>query len=385
MIEKLKQLMLGYTFYDNTLYYWILAIGVAIGIYAVARIAKAIVIRQFRKLAEKTKNGWTENPVKIIDRIHPLFLLVAALFGGSMVLTLPGEVTSILGKVLFIAFLLQIGRLVSKIIELVIENYRNVKLEKNAAAVTMLSTTSLLSRILLWFLLLLLALDNFGVNVTTLLAGLGVGGIAVALAVQNILGDVFASFSIVLDKPFVIGDFIIVGDLMGTVEHVGLKTTRIRSLSGEQLIFSNDDLLRSRIRNFKRMYERRVVFSIGVVYQTPVEKVSAIPGMIKHIIEDQSTVRFDRAHFKEYGAYALNFEVVYWVLNPDYNIYMDIQQAINLGIYNKFEAEGIEFAYPTQLVYYQGQPAEEQEKPAQGEEHREEHREEHEQTSTEDA
>lgn len=347
--------MLDYPFYHNTVFNWILAVAVAIAVYFISRIIKAILMKQLNKLVSVAKNGWTENSVKIVDRIHPLFLLVVAIYSGTIILELPKNTTSVFQKVLFIALLLQIARVVSQAIESFIEHYRRARIERNAAAVTMLSSVSLLLRILMWVLLLLLALDNFGVNVTTLVAGLGVGGIAVALAVQNILGDIFASFSIVLDKPFVIGDFIIVDDHLGTVENVGLKTTRIRSLSGEQLVFSNDDLLRSRIRNYKRMYERRVVFTIGVIYQTPLEKVEAIPGMLKGIVENEQSVRFDRAHFKEYGAYALNYEIVYWVLNPDYNIYMDIQQAINLNIYKRFDQEGIEFAYPTQLLYFQGQ------------------------------
>ena len=292
---------LNYTVYNNTLSSWALAVGVMIGLYIVARLAKTIIIKQLRKFVSKEDNSWTNNSVKVVGRIHPAFLLIAAAFIGSTTLSLSETVTAILNKAFIIGVLLQVGRLLSQVIDSFIENYRTTKLEKNPAAVTMLSSVSLLLRIFLWTVLLFMALDNFGVNITSLVAGLGVGGIAIALAVQNILGDVFASFSIVLDKPFVIGDFIIVGDHLGTVEHVGLKTTRIRSLSGEQLVFSNVDLLRSRIRNFKRMYERRVVFSIGVVYQTPVEKVESIPGMIKAIVEDQNQVRFDRAHFKEYG------------------------------------------------------------------------------------
>jgi len=190
-----------------------------------------------------------------------------------------------------------------------------------------------------------------GVDITALIAGLGIGGIAVALALQNVLGDLFASLSIVLDKPFVIGDFIIVDDLLGTVEHIGLKTTRVRSLFGEQLVFSNSDLLNSRIRNYKRMHERRIVFSLGVTYQTPYEKLAAIPDIIREIIELQEQVRFDRAHFKEYGDFALEFEIVYYMLVPDYNAYMDTQQAINLALYERFEKEGISFAYPTQTLY----------------------------------
>lgn len=344
-------MILDYTLYYNSLSYWTLAVGVTIAAYLVAYLAKTIIIKQLRNIVIRADNNLTHNSVKVVERIHPIFLLLSAAFLGSTILTLPETVSVILRKIFFLAVLLQAGRLISQIIDSFIENYRTAKLEKNAAAVTMLSSASLLLRIFLWSILLILALDNFGVNITSLVAGLGVGGIAVALAVQNVLGDVFASFSIVLDKPFVIGDFIIVDDHLGTVEHVGLKTTRIRSLSGEQLVFSNDDLLRSRIRNFKRMYERRVVFSIGVIYQTPSEKIEAIPGMIESIIEAQPQVRFDRAHFKEYGAFSLNFEIVYWVLDPDYNLYMDIQQAINLQLFKEFQQQGIEFAYPTQSLY----------------------------------
>jgi len=200
-------------------------------------------------------------------------------------------------------------------------------------------------------LALLLALDNLGVNITALVAGMGIGGIAVALAAQNILGDLFASISIVLDKPFVINDFIIVGDYMGSVEHIGVKTTRIRSLSGEQIVFSNTDLLNSRVRNFKRMVERRVVFSFGVVYGTPAEKLEAIPGIVRGIIEAIDGTRFDRAHFAKYGDSSLDFEVVYFVVTGDYNVYMDIQQAINLAIYRSFEDEGLGFAFPTQTIF----------------------------------
>jgi small-conductance mechanosensitive channel len=200
-----------------------------------------------------------------------------------------------------------------------------------------------------------MVLDNVGIDVTALVAGLGVGGIAVALAVQNVLGDLFASLSIALDKPFTLGDFLIIDDYMGSVEHIGLKTTRIRSLSGEQLVFSNTDLLKSRIKNYGRMFERRVVFKIGVTYQTPRDKIELIPTIIREAIESQEPVRFDRSHFQAYGDFSLLFETVYYVLKPDYNLYMDIQQAINLEIHRRFEQESIEFAYPTQTLILQGQ------------------------------
>ena len=222
--------------------------------------------------------------------------------------------------------------------------------KENQFSKTSLVVLGYLGKLLLWSIVVLVALDNLGVNITALVAGLGVGGIVVALAVQSLLADVLASLSIVFDKPFVIGDFIVVEDFLGTVEYIGLKTTRIRSLSGEQIIISNNDLLRCRIRNYKRMTERRVVFHLGVIYQTTHEKLSHINSIVRDIIESKENVRFDRVHFKEYGDWSLIYEVVYYVLSQDYNLYMDIQQKINLDLFRKFQEEGIEFAYPTNTV-----------------------------------
>jgi small-conductance mechanosensitive channel len=232
-----------------------------------------------------------------------------------------------------------------------LESYRKREMQEDPATATTVSALGFVGKLLLWTAVLLLALDNLGVDITTLVAGLGVGGVAVALALQNILGDLFASLSIVLDKPFVLGDFVIVDEHLGNVEYIGLKTTRVRSLWGEQLIFSNSDLLKSRLRNFGRMFQRRIVFSIGVTYQTPRAKLEAIPGILREAVEAQEQTRFDRSHFKAYGDFAITFETVYYVTVPDYNTYMDIQQAINLRIHERFEQEAIEFAYPTQTLF----------------------------------
>ncbi|MBE3116500.1 mechanosensitive ion channel family protein, partial [Candidatus Bathyarchaeota archaeon] len=230
------------------------------------------------------------------------------------------------------------------------------RMDHDSSSTTTITFLGFVARLILWAIILLLILDNLGINITGLVAGLGIGGIAVALALQNILGDLFASLSIVLDKPFVLGDFVVVDALSGTIEHIGLKTTRIRSLEGEQLIFSNNDLLKSRIHNYKRMSERRIVFGFGVVYQTPLEKLKAIKKIVSEVIAKNEKARFDRAHFKEYGDSSLNFEVVYYVTGPDYNIYMDVQEAINLEIFRRFAEEGIEFAYPTRTIYIQHEP-----------------------------
>ena len=217
---------------------------------------------------------------------------------------------------------------------------------------TTVRAVSMAARLALIVIAAILILDNLpGVEITALVASLGIGGIAIALAVQSILSDLFASLSIILDKPFVLGDFIVIDDFMGSVEYIGLKTTRVRSLSGEQLVFANSDLLQSRIRNFKRMAERRVVFTLGVTHRTPAEKLAAIPAWIADIVTAQDMVRFDRAHFQGFGDYALRFEIVYYVLDPDYNRYMDIQQAVNLAIFEKFRAESIDFAFPTRTIH----------------------------------
>ncbi len=203
----------------------------------------------------------------------------------------------------------------------------------------------------IWVIALLFLLDNLGVKISAVVAGLGVGGIAVALAAQAVLGDLFGYFVIFFDKPFAIGDFIVVGDKMGTVEYIGIKTTRIRVLGGELLIFSNKDLTNSCVHNFRKMEKRRVVFKLGVTYQTSAEKLKAIPLMVKAIITQQQDATFDRGHFATYGDFSLGFEFVYYVNGADYAKYMDIQQAVNLEIFESFEMEKIEFAYPTQTLF----------------------------------
>ncbi|NQT00098.1 MAG: mechanosensitive ion channel family protein, partial [Candidatus Omnitrophica bacterium] len=206
-------------------------------------------------------------------------------------------------------------------------------------------------KVLIWALAIVFFLDNLGFKISAVIAGLGIGGIAVALAAQAVLGDLFSYFAILFDRPFEIGDFIIMGEYLGTIEHIGIKTTRIRSLSGEQLVFSNTDLTKSRLRNYKRMGKRRVVFKLGVTYQTALKQLQIIPGVIEDIVKGIKETTFDRAHFSSYGDFSLVFEAVYYVMDRDYNKYMDIQQEINFAIKKEFEARGIEFAYPTQTLY----------------------------------
>jgi len=337
------------TFYGNEIQRWLIALGVAAGTLIVLWLIEQILIVRVQRLARKTQTAIDDVMIGSLRNTKLLYLLVVSIFAGSLWLDLEPNVRSVILQAVIIATLIQGGIWVNAGLQIWLEHYR--KVEEDGANRTTMNALSFIGRLLLWVMIFLLVIDNLGVDVTALVAGMGIGGIAIALAVQNILGDLFASLSIVLDKPFVNGDFVVVGDMAGSVEHVGIKTTRVRSISGEQLVFSNSDLLQSRIRNFGRMHQRRVVFSLGVTYQTPAEKLERIPSLIRAAIEAQELVRFDRSHFASYGDSALNFETVYYVESSDYTQHMDILQAVNLQIYRTFEEEGIEFAYPTQTLF----------------------------------
>ena len=340
-----------WTFLNNDMRAWLLATLVAVAVYAGANLLRRLVIRNLTALSKRTENEADDLVADALRRTKTFFLLFISLYAGSRVLVLSGSAATALRFIGVIVVTVQAAVWGTVIINTMIRRQMARRVEEDAATATTINALGFVVRLTFYALLILLGLSNLGFDVTALIAGLGIGGIAVALALQNILGDLFASLSIVLDRPFVIGDFIVVGDMSGTVEYVGLKTTRVRSLSGEQLVFANGDLLSARVRNFKRMYERRIVFRLGVTYQTPRAQLEQIPAMIRTAIEAQENVRFDRAHFASYGDSALMFEVVYIVLLPDYNVYMDVQQAINMEIHRAFEVAGIEFAYPTQTIF----------------------------------
>ncbi len=339
--------------FGNMVEDWAAAFGIFTALLVLAFFLRRLITKQLNKLSERHEGLFLPILLALVRRTKWLFIIILVLFISSVVLILPEKAQHILQSIVIVTLLIQVGIWAGAALRLSIEQYRQQQVSKDPASVTTLNVITFIGRIGIWTIVLLLVLDNLGVNITALIAGLGVGGVAVALALQTILGDLFASLSIVLDKPFVVGDFLIIGDMLGSVEYVGLKTTRLRSLSGEQLIFSNSDLLNSRIRNYGRMFERRVPFNIGVTYQTPRDKLIKIPEIIHEAIEQQDRTRFDRSNFKEYGNFALIFESVYYIKSSDYNEYMDIQQAINLHIHERFEQESIEFAYPTQTLYVQ--------------------------------
>ncbi len=345
--------LLNTIYYGNTVQAWLIAVGVLIVVFAVLKIVQRAGISRLSKLSLLTHNKIDDLLVGILENTKFFFLVIASAYVASLTITLKPSVITVSQKVIVLVLILQGGFWASAAVSFGLARNIEKRMDQDVSSTTTITFLGFVARVILWIIVLLSMLANLGVNVTGLITGLGIGGIAVALAVQNILGDLLASLSIVLDKPFVIGDFVIVDSHMGTIERIGLKTTRVRSLSGEQLIFSNNDLLKSRIRNYGRMAERRVLFSFGVIYQTSLEKLRMIKEMVTEIINSQEGTRFDRAHFKEYGDSSLNFEVVYYVTNPDYNVYMDIQERINQEIFRRFDEQGIEFAYPTRTIYIQ--------------------------------
>lgn len=346
-MEFLNEMWLG-----NSLQTWILAVGTCVAIVVIVMIAKPPLLRRIRKFSKSTDTLLDDMLAALVDRTRPWFLLVVGLYVGTIILTLPANVESGIRAAFVLVTLLQGGIWGNQVISYLLGRSVRRRMEDDASAITTLAAITVLTKVILWAVVLLLALDNVGVDITALIAGLGVGGIAVALAAQNVLVDLFASMAIVFDKPFVLGDFIVIGDMSGTVEHIGLKTTRVRSLSGEQLVFSNAKLLGSDIRNYKRMAERRIVFTLGLVYQTTAEQLEAIPAMIKEVVQSHENARFDRSHFKTFAASSLDVETVYYVLVPDYSTYMDIQQSINLAVLRRFADAGLDFAYPTQTLYH---------------------------------
>lgn len=345
----------------NTLQEWLIALFVLIAATLALGIIKRVVVYRLAKLAEQTETDLDDLFVDLVRRTKRWFLFVVALYIASLFLhkgdaTEPESVKRIetyLERGVMLATLIQLGLWGRGLVVFLIQRVVRGRTADDPGRVMGSSVLGLIGNIVVWTTVALLALQNvFKQEVSALITGLGVSGIAVALALQNVLGDLFASIAILLDKPFVVGDSIVLGEFTGTVEEIGIKTTRLRSVSGEQIVMGNADLVHSRIRNFKRLRERRALFTIGVIYQTPFDKLERIPAMLKEIVESVPDTRFDRAHFKSFGDWALLFEVVYFVTRPEYNVFMDAQQAINFEIRQRFERERIEMAYPTQTVHH---------------------------------
>lgn len=326
------------------------AILIFLGIAVVIRIVFSIFIAWFSHRAKESENQVDDIAVAVLKTVKPPFYLVIAAILAFQTFALPSIWDTVFNYVFIATLVIQgivaVQTLITHIARVYVESRDGVG-DSNAAV----DFGVLLLKIIVWVVGLLFLLSNLGVNITSLAASLGIGGIAIALALQSILEDLFSSFSIYFDKPFEVGDFIVVGDKMGTVEKIGIKTTRLRALQGEQIVIANKELTVAQVQNFKRLSERRAVMTIGVTYETSQEKMKMIPNIMKDVISSVEHVRFDRAHFHEFGDSALLFEVVYFVSSSDYNDYMDARQNIALRIKEQFEKEKIDMAFPTQTVY----------------------------------
>jgi small-conductance mechanosensitive channel len=336
-------------YFGNTVQQYVVALSIIIGGILLVRLFRRRLLNQIKKWTEKTETKLDDYIISVIEKFGLPILTFVVIYFGLSYLTFSEKADKILDNAMVVVVTIYMIRLFSAMIRITLESFIS-KQEGGQEKLKQLNGIMLIVNVLIWAVGLLFLFDNLGYNVTTIVAGLGIGGIAIALAAQNILGDLFNYFVIFFDRPFEVGDFITVDDKKGTVEHIGIKTTRLLSVNGEQLAFSNSDLTKSRIHNFKRMNRRRIVFTLNVVYETSFEKLQQIPNLIRDIITIQEHATFDRAHFAKYGSYSLDYEIVYFIESSDYNEYMSIQQAINLSIFKAFAEHGIGFAYPTQTV-----------------------------------
>jgi small-conductance mechanosensitive channel len=342
--------MLNYSIFENTVFSYLSSLAIFVGGMAIVYVFKKYVLTRLKRWADSTDTSIDDLLIKAIENsLVPVFYF-GVFYIALHTLILSPRFEHGLGVAAIVLITVLIVRAVIAAVNYGLRSYLK-KSADSAGGEKQLKGIRGLINFAIWVIALVFLLDNLGVKISAVVAGLGIGGIAVALAAQTVLGDLFSYFVIFFDKPFEAGDFILVGDKVGVVEHIGIKTTRIRALGGEQLIFSNTDLTNSRVHNYKKMERRRVVFNLGVTYQTPSKKLKIIPQIVKDVINEQEDAAFDRGHFASYGDFSLNFEFVYYVTGADYNKYMDIQQSINLTIFETFEREKIEFAYPTQTLF----------------------------------
>ena len=337
---------------DNKISEYLLALAILVTSIILIKIVRRLAFKSLKKWAARTDNIYDDAIIRILELNLIPIAYIASLYLAVNNLTLHpilDRATEVL--TILVCTTLAI-RLLTASIEYIIKIYWITYHRENANVEQSIDALLPAIKVLICLIGIIFLLDNFGFDISAVIASLGIGGVAIALASQGVLQDLFSYFSILLDRPFELGDFIIVGDYLGTVEYVGIKTTRLKSISGEEIIIANTDLTGSRIRNFKRMRQRRIVFKFGVVYDTSTEQLAQIPFLIEEIINDTENATCDRAHFAGYGEYSLDFEVVYFINSNDYNLYMDAQQKINLKIKSEFAKHNIEFAYPTQVHYF---------------------------------
>ncbi len=336
-------------FYGNALADWIVAAVIAVAVWSVLSLLRRFVAARYRRYSIARHSTPVRLVFYLLGNTKQFLFLAIALYAGQEGLVFSPKLQHFVSNFVLMLILLQVGLWAGRTVRFYLE-IKEMERGPDRAFAGSLDIVNFVARILIWSLLILVALDNVGVNLTALLAGLGVGGVAVALALQNILGDLFASLSIALDKPFVVGDSLNIDVYTGTVEHIGIKTTRLRSESGEQIILSNADILKSRVRNYGRMPEQRVLTTLRLSYATSTEHLQGIPKLLETIVRAQPNARFERCHLKLLGESSLQFELSYFAQRPQLNPLLDLQQSVNFRIIDEFRRLGVEFAYPTQRV-----------------------------------
>ncbi|MDF1496997.1 MAG: mechanosensitive ion channel family protein [Patescibacteria group bacterium] len=339
----------GQMFLGNTLRMYVTALIILIISILFFLLVQKIILVKLESFSKKTKNDLDDALIATVKHIKPPFYWFLSFYIALRLLNYPDNIRWLLDSALIIILVIQVLTASSTFINFVFKKLASG--QKESSSKSAMGYLAIITKIVVWSLGILLILSNLGLDITSLIAGLGIGGIAIAFALQNILADLFSSFAIWFDKPFVVGDFIVVGEHSGNVEKIGIKTTRIRSLQGEEIIISNQELTTARIQNFKRLKERRAVFNLGVEYSTDPKLLKDIPMTIQNIVKDISQARFDRAHFAKFGDSALIYEIVYFIESEEYDVYMDVQQAINLAIHETFRDKGISIAFPTQTIH----------------------------------
>ncbi len=351
-LEQLTAWFQNTTFFGMSIASLATALVAAVLAYIVMSFALRFTLSRMRKIAERTETRIDDVLVAVLASTNRLLIALAAILIGVGLLDLPDRWHTRVGQLWFIALALQVALWGMRAIRMSVARYTA---KHSSPGMTQVSASATLMswglRSILWAVVLLAILSNLGVNITAFVASLGVGGIAIALAAQTILGDLFASLSIAVDKPFQVGDFVTVGSVAGTVQMIGLKSTRIRSLGGEQIVMGNTEILKQTINNFKTLAERRIVFQFGVTYDATPDQLAEVQQIVKRLVDAQEKMRFDRAHFKGFGDSSLDFELVYYVLDPAYAVYMDVQQQFNLSLMRELEAIGVEFAFPTRTLH----------------------------------
>jgi small-conductance mechanosensitive channel len=342
--------MMNQVFLGNTVQSYLIALAIIVCSFIAIRILRSVVLIRLKAWSKKTETTVDDFLIKGIENSGIPMLYFAAVYMATKYLTFPAKAEKVIYAAMLFILTFYVLRILTTSLKFVIYGFLK-RQEDSETKEKQARGLIIIVNVVMWMLGIVFLLDNLGYDVTAIVAGLGIGGIAIALAAQTILGDLFSYFVIFFDRPFELGDFIVVEDKSGTVEYIGIKTTRLRTLGGEQLICSNTDLTNARVHNYKRMQQRRIVFQLGIIYQSTYDMLSRVPEIVKNIIDAEPDVNFDRGHFSSFGDFSLNFEFVYYVMSSDYTFYMNKQQAIYFEIFKVFEKEGIEFAYPTQTLF----------------------------------